>query len=190
MSTAAPPFPNYRAVFDRETWAQILAGDVAAFVYSSEAEGDFEPVPISAAQFFVADQASRQDNDYGHDTQLQPFQIMVRDRDDCRSVAARRRIPVPHWVYVLKTAVTVTGRSGPGAVDLYDWDEIDQVIADLWRELGDFMLPDNHRIDWKSQNSVIERVKDYLQKHGREIPGDTQLKKRVGQKIKKLRRPE
>jgi hypothetical protein len=189
VSSKPPPFADYRAVSDNETWSKILSGDVAAFVYSREARGDFEPVPISAAEFFLAEQAG-QTAYYGEpDPEMKPYQIMVCDMDRRRPAAVRHRIPVPHWVYVMKAAPKQE-RSGPGSVDLYDWDEIEQVVANLWQKLGDFDLPDNRSDDWKSQNSVIEHVKNYLQKHVRKIPGDTQLKRRVGEIIGKLRRPE
>jgi hypothetical protein len=189
MSDKPPPFVNYVPISAGDIWKKILSGDVAAHIYSSEAKGDFEPVPISAAELFTAHEASQISEFGGPDSRLRPYQIMWRDRDRRRPAATRRAISVPHWVYVMKADISAPDR-GPGAVDLYDWDEIEQVVANLWQELGDFDLPDNRRDDWKSRTSVIEHVKNYLQKHNRKIPGDTQLKKRVGKIIGKLRRPE
>jgi hypothetical protein len=104
MSSKPPPFADYRAVSDSETWSKILSGDVAAFVYSREARGDFEPVPISAAEFFLAEQAGQTAYHGEPDPALNPYQIMVCDRDRRRSAAVRHRIPIPHWVYVPKAA--------------------------------------------------------------------------------------
>jgi hypothetical protein len=104
MSSKPPPFANYRAVSDAETWNKILSGDIAAAIYSSKARGDFEPVPISASEFFIAEQAGRTACHGEPDPALSPYQVMVCDRDRRRSAAVRHRIPIPHWVYVLKAA--------------------------------------------------------------------------------------
>jgi hypothetical protein len=40
---------------------------------------------------------------------------------------------------------------------------------------------------WRSQNDLIELVKEYLQRRNEEIPGDTQLKARVGKVLEDIR---
>jgi hypothetical protein len=99
-----PPFASYLPVSADDIWKKILAGDVAAHIYSTKARGDFEPISISAAEFFMAEQAGR-DEDGEPDPALKPFQIMWRDRDSRRPVSVRYRVPVPHWVYVMKASV-------------------------------------------------------------------------------------
>jgi hypothetical protein len=58
-------------------------------IYNSEARGSSGPVSISAAEFFLADEA-RAEQEYGFSTQLRPFQILWRDRDPQRPAATRR----------------------------------------------------------------------------------------------------
>jgi hypothetical protein len=206
VSDVAPPFVGFIELSQMsettrdELLGKMLSGEHPAYVYSSEADGRLEPARITPAEFFKAWRRAQQEA--GCDDCLDasgwplkkmgPFQIRVPDRDIRRDRGRlmRRTIAVPHWIYVLKADLSATdNRNGPGAVDLYDWDEIEQVVANLWQVRGDFDLPDNRGDDWKSQNSVIEHVKNYLQKHNRKIPGDTQIKKRVGEIIGKLRRP-
>jgi hypothetical protein len=98
-----PPFEDYISVSEDELWAKILSGEIKAHIYSSEAPGDLEPVPISAAAFFVAEEAGRKYDDGEPDPQLKPYQIMFRDRDRRRPSATKRGIPAAHWVYVMKT---------------------------------------------------------------------------------------
>lgn len=101
MNDKPPPFAGYMPVGENEKWMKILSGEIAPYVYSGEARGDFEPVPISTAEFYVAEQASR-DEEGKPDPHLRQYQIMWRDRDRRRPVATRRAIPVPHWVYIAR----------------------------------------------------------------------------------------
>jgi hypothetical protein len=103
MSDKPPPFANYLPVTSQDIWEKLLAGDLAAHIYNSEARGNSGPVSISAAEFFLADEA-RAEQEYGFSTQLRPFQILWRDRDPQRPAATRRGTRVPHWVYVKKAA--------------------------------------------------------------------------------------
>jgi hypothetical protein len=117
MSDKPPPFANYLPVSSDDIWKKILSGEVPAFIYSTEARGDFEPVPISAAEIFMADEAGQAGGDEEQVWQgpkLKPHQIMWRDSDRRRPSARRRGIRVPHWVYVMK-ADTSTQDRGPRA---------------------------------------------------------------------------
>jgi hypothetical protein len=125
MTNKPPPFPKYIAVSGDDIRQKIRSGEVVPHIYSGEAKGDFEPVPLSAAEFFAAEEADR-DEDGEPDPRLKPYQIMWWDRDRRRPAATRRAIPVPHWVYVMK-AVPKKERSGPGAAEQYDWDHIEQL---------------------------------------------------------------
>src|SRR5665213_1052385 len=141
MSDKPPPFAGYTPVSVDELWAKILSGEIEAHIYSSEAPGDFEPVPISAAAFFVAEQAGR-DQDGEPDPQLKPRQIMVHDRDRRRPPAIRRRIPVPHWVYVAQKASrppSLTARRGRPPLD---WQTIQKRTFKLMDHHGEFSPDD------------------------------------------------
>jgi hypothetical protein len=102
-SASPPPFENYVPVSEQDLWQKMRDGKVEAHVYSGVAPGDFEPVPIPAAAFVIADEA-RTDEEYGFPTHLAPFQILWRDSDPRRSSATRRAVRVPHWVYMKKAA--------------------------------------------------------------------------------------
>ena len=52
MSDKPPPFANYLPVTSQDIWEKLLAGDLAAHIYNSEARGSSGPVSISAAEFF------------------------------------------------------------------------------------------------------------------------------------------
>jgi hypothetical protein len=185
MSDKPPPFAGYTPVSGHELWAKILAGDIEAHIYSSEARGDFEPVPISAAAFSVADEAGH-DQDGEPDPQLKPFQIMAHDRDQRRSSGIRRRIPVPHWVYVASAALKKQ-RGRPGRAEQYDWADIELFVRKALQERGDFAKPENRMDKWRSQNDLIEAVKDYLQKRGEPFPGPARFKVKVAEILKKIR---
>jgi hypothetical protein len=185
MTNKPPPFPKYIAVSGDDIWQKIRSGEVVPHIYSGEAKGDFEPVPLSAAEFFAAEEAGR-DEDGEPDPRLKLYQIMWRDRDRRRPAATRRAIPVPHWVYVMK-AVPKKERSGPGAAEQYDWDHIEQFVRKKFVDCGDFAKPDNRVEGWKSQNDLIEAVKDYLQKRSEPIPGPTQFKEKVAGMLKRIR---
>jgi hypothetical protein len=190
MSDKPPPFADYISVSGDELWAKILSGEIEAHIYSSEAPGDFEPVPISAAAFFVAEEAGR-DEDGAPDPRLKSYQIMVRDRDQRRLSGTRRHIPVPHWLYVAKADLPAPKkpRSGPGAAEQYDWDDIELFVRKLFIDRGDFAKPENRVDKWRSQNDLIEAVKDYLQARNppQPIPGQTQLKIKVADMLKRIR---
>ena len=171
MSSKPPPFADYRAVSDSETWSKILSGDVAAFVYSREARGDFEPVPISASEFFLAEQAGRIAY-YGEpDPALNPYQIMVCDRDRRRSAAVRHRIPVPHWVYVLKAATQAAPQEKPKqpaeARVPRTPPEQARATAILQTLFGDMIPPE------LGFGDLLKRLNDYIGTKGRPIEKDT-----------------
>jgi hypothetical protein len=80
--------------------------------YSSEANGDLDPVGILPAIFFKAWHRARNEDDLEEEDRLdvngwplrkmQPFQIRMRDEDRRRPSRRRHGIAVPHWVYVAK----------------------------------------------------------------------------------------
>jgi hypothetical protein len=77
-----------------ELWTALCSGDLQALVYC-EGRRDFDPIPLSAAEFFYADK----------DTVLASCQIEIREEDTRRPVRWRRRIPVPHWLYVTRVSL-------------------------------------------------------------------------------------
>ena len=119
MSQRPPPFENFVFLGElAETMDQlrpkILSGEIKTFIYSSEAKGDFEPVPISPAAFSIAEEAGR-DEEGQPDPQLKPFQIMAHDLDRRRLSGTRRRIAVPHWLYAVRApALNVDQQSEAG----------------------------------------------------------------------------
>jgi hypothetical protein len=188
MSNKAPPFKGYAPVASDDVWKKVLAGEINAHIYSSEAQGDLEPVPISPAEIFSADEASR-DEDGEPDPMLRPYQIMWRDRDRRRLSAIRRAIPVPHWVYIVEPepAATKSPRSAPGAPEIYDWDDVRQFTRREFEKRGDFLKSENRVKGWRSQNDLIKLIKDYLDRLNQPVPGDSQLKKQVAETLKQLR---
>jgi hypothetical protein len=189
MSAEPPPFEDYVSVSGDELWSKILSGEIKAHIYSSEARGDLKPVPISAAAFFVAEEAGRRYEDGEPDPRLRPYQIMVRDHDRRRPAGTRRHIPVPHWVYVFRKDLPAPKqpRTGPGAAEIYDWDDIEQFIRQEFTKRGDFKMPENRMKGWRSQNDLIELIKDYLQARKQPVPRDTQFKKNVGKILRQIR---
>jgi hypothetical protein len=183
-----PPFARYVVVSGQDAWEKILSGEVTPHIYSSKARGDFEPVPISAAEFFLAVQAGR-DADGEPDAALKPYQIMWCDRDGRRPARVRHRIPVPHWVYVMKAAPPARKkeRTGPGAAEQYDWADIELFVRKLLSDRGDFAKPENRMDGWRSQNNLIEVVKNYLEKTRQPAPSPTQFKDKVADMLKRIR---
>jgi hypothetical protein len=187
VSDKPPPFNGYTPVLSEDVWAKILAGQVKPHIYSGEAKGDLEPVPISAAEFFMAEEASR--NEDGHrDALAKPYQIMWRDRDRRRPSGTRRAVPVPHWVYLQADQPAAQKQpSGPGAAEQYDWDDIEQFIRREFGQRGDFAAPENKGKGWRSQNDLIELIKDYLQRRSEKIPGPSRFKTKVGEILATIR---
>lgn len=175
MSDKPPPFDGYVSVMGAELWEKILSGEINAHIYSSDASGELEPVPISAAAFFVAEEAGRKHDDGEPDPRLKPYQIMVRDRDRRRPSAARRAIPVPHWVYVVRKDLPTAKRRG--APDQYDWEEIKQFT---WKQLidrGDFYDEKDQVAGWRSASDLYRAIENHLDEN--ECPSWNQLKARV-----------
>jgi hypothetical protein len=178
MSDKPPPFEDYISVSGGELWAKILSGEIKAHIYSSEARGDLEPVPISAAAFFVAEAAGRVYEDGEPDPRLKPYQIMVRDRDRRRPSATRRGIPVAHWVYVVRKDLPapkkLAGR-GPGAPRKYDWPEIKRFTFEQLATRGDFAEEDQED-GWKAAADLYRAIEE---RFGEKCPELTTLKQRV-----------
>jgi hypothetical protein len=188
-----PPFENF--VFlgelgepEDKLRAKILSGQMKAYIYSTLARGDFEPVPISAAAFSVEEDKGWESFS-DPEPQPVPYQIMVVDCDTRRPSMTRRHIRVPHWVYVARKDLPTPKqpRVGSGAPEIYDWDDIEQFIRNEFTNRGDFLKPENKMKGWRSQNDLIELVKDYLQRRNQPIPGDTQMKKNVSAILKTIR---
>ncbi|WBL82308.1 hypothetical protein I3J27_18420 [Bradyrhizobium xenonodulans] len=171
MTDRPLPFPNYVLVSTQDIWQQILDGHVAPHVYSTKAKGDLAPVPISAAQFSWADQTGRDD------PALRAFQIMWIDRDTGRPVSVRHRIPVPHWVYVMKAQApaATTNERRAGAKAKYDWHAIKEFTFEQLTSRGDFAEHD--QLDgWRSAADLYRAIED---KFGQKSPELTTLKEKV-----------
>jgi len=74
-----------------------------------------------------------------------------------------------------------------GSPEKYDWDDIEQFVRQEFIKRGDFQKPENKVKGWRSQNDLIELIEEYLQVRNEEIPGLTQMKKRVGKILAKIR---
>jgi hypothetical protein len=189
MSDKPPPFANYLPVSSDDIWKKVLSGEVPAFIYSAEARGDFEPVPISAAEISMADEdgrAASDDDQVWPEPKLKPHQILWRDSDRRRPSARRRGIRVPHWVYVMKADISAKNR-GAGAAEQFDWADIELLVRKLFADRGDFAKPENRVLGWRSQNDLIEAVKDYLEKRHQPVPGETRFKAKVAEMLKRIR---
>lgn len=205
MSNKPPPFVGFiglgqlpEATRD-ELLAKMLAGEYQAYVYSTEAKGDLSPVAIEPAKFFYAwqhakKQAEQEDEDQRDDNgwhllKLDTYQIRIPDTDQRRPSRIRRKIGVPHWIYASRKDLPAVkpARVGPGAAEQYDWDDIEQFVRELFRKRGDFLKSENRVEGWRSQNNMIEIVKDYLQRTKQPIPGVTQFKDKVAEILERIR---
>ena len=74
-----------------------------------------------------------------------------------------------------------------GAPELYDWDEIEQFVAKQLNEKGDYGLAENRVTGWRTRADLIELTKDHLQKLKMAIPGDTQMKAKIGEFVERWR---
>jgi hypothetical protein len=160
-----------------QLWQDVISGKIRARVYAV-GETDFGPVPISPLALQGYDKAEV----------LKSFQIEFVDRDVRRPARRRRRIPVPHWIYVVRDDLPARKvHEGPGRPEDYDWDDIYQFVCKEFQARGDLQRSENRVKGWRSQNDVIELIKNYLQRRKQRIPGDTQLKKRVSEILKRIR---
>jgi hypothetical protein len=173
VSDKPPPFAGYVSGSEDEVWEKILSGEVAPHIYSGEAKGDFKPVPISAAEFFKAEEAGRHE-DGEPDAQLKPYQIMWRDRDRRRPSATRRGIPVPHWVYIMKTdreaspqPVAQGPSAPPKAIGSRTPPEQTRAIAILQALFGDIIPPE------LGFGDLLKRVNNHVGTKARPISKDT-----------------
>ena len=76
-------------------WKGLLSGELETRVYCKD-RADFGPVRLSRMEF--SNQAKRQDQILNECT------IDIVDTDFRRPAALRRRIPVPHWLYVTRVS--------------------------------------------------------------------------------------
>jgi len=77
-----------------DAWEGLRSGALEIRVYCV-GRTDFAPIPLSPLKFFGADRSQVFDT----------CQIELIDSDTRRPVAIRRRIPVPHWIYVTRESV-------------------------------------------------------------------------------------
>lgn len=113
MTGTPPPFKGFSFagdvfVSDEELQAKVRSLEIEPFVYSTVADGHLDPVAISAAAFSVAVERGWE-NFSDPRAARQAFQIMIRDGDERRAPALRRRIRVPHWIYVIKAEPATEG---------------------------------------------------------------------------------
>jgi hypothetical protein len=164
MSRRAPYFEGYLFLGEigepeDQLRAKIISGQIKAHVYSAEAKGDFEPVPISAAQFLIADEAGWEGFSDPHE-QLPPFQIATVDRDARRRV--RRSNSVPHWIYI-KREVPPTKAKG-GRPPKFDRAAVAEEVDRLMDHHGDFSQDDP---EWNAQARLTEAI---IRKFGEAAP--------------------
>lgn len=126
MTNTAPPFVGFTDLgrLPEETRAEVLAkmlsGELSAYVYSSNADGKLDPVPIAPAQFSMhwtsaqteanLDDEDRLDRNSWRMAKMEPFQIRLSDEDRRRdpSRLSRIKMGVPHWVYVARDQLAKT----------------------------------------------------------------------------------
>jgi hypothetical protein len=98
-----------------EILARMFSGELSTYVYSSEANGKLEPVPITPAQFSIHWKSARAEEELDDEDRLdrngwrlqkmERFQIRISDEDARRdpSRLSRRKLGVPHWIYLLNS---------------------------------------------------------------------------------------
>jgi hypothetical protein len=72
-------------------WDAIIVGKIRVYAYAV-GQTDLGPVPISPLELQAGDRTEI----------MRSYQVEVVDRDQRRPARRRRRIPVPHWLYVVK----------------------------------------------------------------------------------------
>lgn len=85
-------------------WAALVDGNLEARVYCV-GRTDFAPIPLSRMALIGVDR----------DQVLARCQIEVREDDTRRPAAIRRRIAVPHWLYVTKVSLDNLLKAQPNA---------------------------------------------------------------------------
>jgi hypothetical protein len=93
---------------------------------------------------------------------------------------------VPHWIYVARQ-VSPAPKDTRGSPEQYDWDDIEQFIRREFTNRGDFADAGNRVNGWRSQNDLIELIKDYLERRKQPIPQPTRFKEKVAEILLKLR---
>lgn len=89
---------------DDDVWRALRSGQLEPRVWCV-GRTDFWPIPLSPVEFLGAER----------DQVLDRCQIDVRETDQRRPVAIRRRIPVPHWLYVTRASLDRFVKAKPAA---------------------------------------------------------------------------
>jgi hypothetical protein len=159
---------------DEQLQAKVRSFEIKPFVYSAIAPGNFEPIPISAAEFAKAVECGWEDFSDPYAVRP-PFQIMVVDRDMRRRPGTRSHVRGPHWIYLLKADLAPSKKSRAGRKAVYDWPEIRGFVFEQLTARGDFEEPD--QIDgWKAAADLYRAIAD---KFGDHCPELSTLKERV-----------
>jgi hypothetical protein len=92
---------------DDDVWTALCSGELKAHPYCVGCvDFDPDPEPFSPQVFTIN---GRRDALFSH------CQVWVRDEDTRRSVRVRRRIAVPHWLYVTRASLDQFTKSMPTA---------------------------------------------------------------------------
>jgi hypothetical protein len=147
-----------------ELLGKMLSGELLTYVYSSEANGKLDPVQITPAEFFKAwGRAQREaendcvDANWWPLKRMEPFQIRVPDQDSRRSLAVRRRMGVPHWIYLLKADLAPRKGKG-GRKPIVDWKVVFVELERLMDHYDEFGadVP-----EWNAQARLIEALQKF-----------------------------
>ena len=118
-------------------WPKLVSGEIVARVYCV-GRTDFGPVPISPLEFARVDSAET----------LQRFQINVREDDRRRPARVRRRIPVPHWIYVALESLPPA--ETPNKKRRFTTQSAERFVSDLFQESPMASKPDCERAAGKA----------------------------------------
>jgi hypothetical protein len=134
--------------------AKILSGQLKAYIYSTKARGDFEPVPISAAAFSVEEDQGWE-NFSSFEPEPKPFQIMTVDRDMRRRPGTRWHVRGPHWIYLLKADLAPRKGKG-GRKPVMDQNAVAAEVERLMDYHGEFRADDP---EWNAEARLKEAIR-------------------------------
>ncbi|MFO1098230.1 MAG: hypothetical protein U1E81_08130 [Xanthobacteraceae bacterium] len=78
-------------------------------------------------------------------------------------------------------------KSPAGAKPKWDWEDIGLFVNKTLCQNEDFDDPKHQVPGWRSQNDLIEKVKDYLETRRHDLPAPSTLKSRIGPMVSKWR---